>query len=297
MIREFIINFIRNNDAFLIKSALRILFSFIILWICHHMSTLSAKKIASSQGKYKSIDPMIIPMMTRATRYAIYTIGIMLILALFGVSTASLAAILGAAGLGIGLALKDTLGNVAAGLLLLLLKPFRPEQVIECDGILGTVKHVDLFSTVVDTPDGIYVSIPNSTLISNPIKNFTRNRIRRMDIVIGISYGDSIDDGFDTLKAIINEEKRFLKTPTPQVMVQAMADSSVNLQLRAWASVDDYWAAYWDTMKKSKEYIEAAGLTIPFPQRDLHVIHHNPSQTESKAKQQPTVSPSLEVLD
>ena len=157
--------------------------------------------------------------------------------------------------------------------MLLILRPFRADDRVEIGSVSGKVKQVGMFTTVIDTNDGLFVSFPNGNLWGSPIKNFTRNGKRRMDIIVGISYSDSIDRGFEALQKVIEEEKRFLPDPAPQVMVQAMADSSVNLQLRAWADIDQYWDVYWDANKRIKEEIESHGLTIPFPQRDVHMVN------------------------
>lgn len=160
----------------------------------------------------------------------VYAIGLIIVLDIFGVNTNSIIALLGAAGLAVGLALKDTLCNIAAGIMLLILRQFRVGHFIECGVYTGTVKEIGLFTTILETIDGLYLSMPNSSLWGTPIKNFTRNGKRRMDLVVGISYGDSIDKGFEVLKEIVEAESRFLKDPGPQVMVQALGDSSVNLQ-------------------------------------------------------------------
>ena len=131
---------------------------------------------------------------------------------------------------------------------------------------------------MLETIDGLYIASPNSVLWGNNIKNFTRNGKRRMDIVVGISYSDSIDDAFKILQGVAENESRLMTDPAPQVMVASMADSAVNIQLRAWATNENYWSAYWDLNKQVKEAIEAAGLTIPFPQRTLHIIENSSSK-------------------
>ena len=199
-------------------------------------------------------------------------IALVIILDLFGVNTASLVALVGAAGLAIGLALKDTLSNVAAGVMLLFLKPLKKAEFVEVAGSSGSVTDLGLFTTVLETADGIFISIPNSTVWASAIKNFSRNEKRRMDITVGISYGDSIEDGLTALRELVAEESRILQTPEPQYLVHTLADSSVNLQLRAWAPTSDYWDIYWKTQRKVKEKVESKGITIPFPQRDLHII-------------------------
>ncbi|MCG8496655.1 MAG: mechanosensitive ion channel family protein, partial [Enterobacterales bacterium] len=158
------------------------------------------------------------------------------------------------------------------------LKPLKKAEFVEVAGSSGSVTDLGLFTTVLETADGIFVSIPNSTVWASAIKNFSRNEKRRMDITVGISYGDSIEDGLIALRELVAEESRILQTPEPQYLVHTLADSSVNLQLRAWAPTSDYWDIYWKTQRKVKEKVESKGITIPFPQRDLHIVsadNHN----------------------
>jgi len=205
-------------------------------------------------------------------RYGIFIICIIMILNIFGVNTASLLAVLGAAGIAVGLALKDTLGNIAAGIILLLLGSFRKGEFIEFDSFMGTVKEINLFTTILETPDGIYISAPNSSIWGVPLKNYTRNGKRRMELSIGIAYTDSVDAAFQVMQNIIAAETRFLRDPAPQVVLQSIEDSSVKITIRAWAAVGNYWDIYWDLSKVIKGKIEAAGLTVPLPQRDVHIV-------------------------
>jgi small conductance mechanosensitive channel len=238
------------------------------------------KAIQNTNTKLKKFDATLIPIFSTVVSYAVYAIGGVFILDIFGVNTASLIALVGAAGLAVGLALKDTLSNIAAGIMLLILRPFKSGDFIEFGSTQGTVKEINLFTTVLETIDGLYIASPNSVLWGSNIKNFTRNGKRRMDIVVGISYSDSIDHAFKILQAVAEKEARLMTEPAPQVMVASMADSAVNVQLRAWATNENYWSAYWDLNKKVKESIEAAGLTIPFPQRTLHVVSEQILLTE-----------------
>ena len=229
--------------------------------------------IHRTNDRFERFDETLVPILCTAVSVVVYAIGLVIVLDFFGVNTTSILALLGAAGLAIALALKDTLSNIAAGMMLLILRPFRAGHTIEFGSIRGKVKEVGLFTTILETPEGLYVSSPNSSLWGSPVINFTKNGKRRMDLIVGISYSDSINEGFAVLQSIIQNEARFLDEPAAKIMVVAMADSSVNLQLRAWASIDNYWDVYWDNTKKIKEQIEAAGLTIPFPQSDVHYIN------------------------
>jgi small conductance mechanosensitive channel len=217
------------------------------------------------------IDSTISHLLRLIVRYGIFIICLIMIFNVFGINTTSLLALLGAAGLAVGLALKDTLSNIAAGIILLFLGTYRRGDYIEFGACSGTVKQISLFTTILETPDGIYISAPNSSIWGTPLKNYTRNGKRRMDISVPIAYSDSIDTAFRVVREMAAAESRFLADPAPQILVQSYGDSSVNVLLRAWAPLDRYWPIYWDLMRGLKERLEEAGLSIPFPQRDLHV--------------------------
>lgn len=256
-----------NYQAFLKNGLVAI----VILIVCWLLAKIARRSVARAHRRFEAFDELLIPVLSNLFTFLIYAVGVVVILDVFGVNTNSMIALLGAAGLAIGLALKDTLQNIAAGIMLLILKPFHKGDFIECGSLMGTVKEVNVFTCVLETPDGLFVSAPNSSLWGGPIKNYTRNGKRRMDLIVGISYDDSIEKGLTALRELIQNEARLLTDPPAQVMVQALADSSVNLQLRAWASVADYWDVYWELNRLMKEKIEAAGLTIPFPQHDIHM--------------------------
>jgi len=270
---DFLATFWGNHSEMILKIGYNGLLVIAFLFASHFVAKFLHGWINKTNDRFERFDQTLVPILCTVASLTVYSIGIVIILDFFGVNTASILTLIGAAGIAIALALKDTLSNIAAGTMLLILRPFRAGHFIESGSILGTVKEVGLFTTILETPDGLYISSPNSSLWGSPIKNFTRNGKRRMDLIVGIAYSDSIDKGFDALQSVIQNEPRFLAEPAPKMMVQAMADSSVNLQLRAWASVENYWDVYWDANKKIKEQIEAVGLTIPFPQRDVHLFN------------------------
>jgi len=270
---ETIINFFSEHQLQIIaiaKNTLLTIFIFIGASIC---SKLLKRAVHKGVYRLSKHDEIITKLLTTLSGYVVFLIAIVIILDLFGVNTASLVALVGAAGLAIGLALKDTLSNVAAGVMLLFLKPLKKAEFVEVSSYTGSVKDLGLFTTVLETADGVFVSIPNSTVWANAIKNFTRNEKRRMDITVGISYGDSIEAGLAALRELVSEESRILIEPAPQYLVHTLADSSVNLQLRAWVATPHYWDIYWQTQRKIKDKVESKGITIPFPQRDLHIIN------------------------
>jgi small conductance mechanosensitive channel len=223
-------------------------------------------------GKLK-LDENLSSVLRMAFRYGVIIVCLLMILDILGINTAGLIALLGAAGVAIGFSLRDTLGNIAAGIIILFLRPFHKGDFIECGSISGSVREMGLFAAILETPDGIYISAPNASLWGLPLKNYSQNPNRRMDIFVSIAYSDSIDEAFRVLNKVISEESRFLKEPPSQVMVQSLGDSGIGITLRAWVRGADYWSVYWDQMKNVKEKIEEAGLTIPFPQRDIRLVN------------------------
>ena len=205
-------------------------------------------------------------------RYAVIAITIVAVLSQFGVETTSIIAVLGAAGLAIGLALQGTLQNIAAGVMLLLLRPFRVGDFIEGGGIGGTVQGIGLFVSTLRTGDGIYISAPNSQLWNTAITNYSRNPTRRIDIVVGIGYDDDMDKGLALLLDLMTNDDRVLDDPAPQTMVKALGASSVDLNMRCWCNNDDYWGLLFHLNKAVKETLDGAGISIPYPQQDVHLI-------------------------
>lgn len=224
------------------------------------------------------LDPTLKPIVANIVRYAILILVIVAVLAQFGVQTASIIAVLGAAGLAIGLAMQGTLQNISAGVMLLFLRPFRVDDYIDAEGIAGTVDEIGLFTTHMHTYDGIYQEVPNSQLWNRTIQNFSRLPTRRLDIIVGISYSDDIDTALTVLLDVLRADKRVLSDPEPQVMVKELADSAVNLNLRCWTNAEDYWGLLFDTTKVSKLSLDAADISIPFPQRDVHLYETNKKQ-------------------
>ena len=189
-----------------------------------------------------------------------------------GVATTSVLAVFAAAGLAVGLAMKDSLANFAAGVMLVVFKPFKLGDVITAAGETGVVETINIFSTMLRTGDNQEIVIPNSQIYNNTIKNITARETRRIDLVIGIGYGDSIAKAKTLLNEIINSDPGVLKDPAPTILVLDLADSSINLAVRPWVKAADYWTVRSDLLQAIKERFESNGITIPFPQRDLHII-------------------------
>lgn len=190
---------------------------------------------------------------------------------MIGIETTSFIAVLGAAGLAIGLALQGSLSNFAGGVLILVFKPFKVGDFLEAQGHKGTVNEIQIFNTVLKTPDNKTIIIPNGALSNGSMINYSTEPTRRVDMVFGIGYGDDIAKAKSILQRLIQEDQRILKTPEPQVVVGALADSSVNFTVRVWSAAGDYWGIYFDMHEKVKLVFDQEGISIPFPQRDVHL--------------------------
>lgn len=218
------------------------------------------------------MDDTLIPFLSQLIHKAVLIVVLIAVLNQFGVETTSIIAVLGAAGLAIGLALQGTLSNIAAGVMLMFLRPFKIGEYIDAGGTSGTVIQIGLFTTEFLTPDGIYLLAPNSTIWNQSITNYSRNKTRRINITMGISYNDDIDGASEVLLKLMTGDERVHKDPEPQVLVGSLGDNSVNLSMRCWTNTDDYWGLFFDLNKQSKLAIEEDGYSIPYPQRDMHMI-------------------------
>ena len=223
------------------------------------------------------IDDTLKPFLSSSVRYFVIVITFVAVLAEFGVQTTSIIAVLGAAGLAIGLALQGTLQNIAAGIMLLVLRPFRVGEYIDAGGVSGTVDAINLSTTDMTTYDGVYRSVPNAELWNRNILNYSRNPTRRLDIPVGIAYEDDVERALDLLLSHLSQDTRVLPDPEPQVLVTGLGDSSVDLTLRCWTSRTDFWPLRFELNKKVKLWLDAAGISIPFPQRDVHLYRTSAS--------------------
>ncbi len=189
-----------------------------------------------------------------------------------GVETTSIIAIFGAAGLAVGLALQGSLSNFAAGVMLMIFRPFKSGDFVEAGGVNGVVEQVRVFNTIIRTGDNREITVPNKRILDDNITNFTTRDTRRIDMVMGIGYDDDIRKAKQIIERVLGEEQRVLKDPAPVIMVLELADSSVNLAVRPWVKTEDYWATRGDLLHKMKIELEGAGLSIPYPQRDVHIF-------------------------
>ncbi|MEQ8266287.1 MAG: mechanosensitive ion channel [Parvibaculum sp.] len=223
-------------------------------------------------GRMPQMDAMLQNFFGTIVWYLIIIFTVLAVLAKFGVQTASLIAVLGAAGLAVGLALQGTLANVAAGVMLLIIRPFRAGHYVEVGGIAGTVKELSLFTTELSTPDNVQIIVPNSDIWGQAIKNYTYHPTRRLDVNFGISYGDNIGKAMGIIKAEIAADARCLAEPEPFTGVLNLGDSSVDIVMRVWVTNSDYWDVRFDLMRKIKERFDEEGITIPFPARTVYTV-------------------------
>ncbi|MEY8119214.1 mechanosensitive ion channel family protein [Falsihalocynthiibacter sp. BN13B15] len=200
-----------------------------------------------------------------------FAIGIMVVLAAFGVNVGPLFALLGGLSFILAFALQDTLGNLASGLMIMILKPFDTDDYIHTAGTSGIVVEMSIISTKIRTFDNQIIVIPNSKIWGDVITNVNASDTRRVDMVFGIAYSDSADHAIGILKKLLEDNKLVLKDPAADVFVGELADSSVNIFCRSWVKTEDYWTVYWDMLARAKTTFEAEGISIPFPQRDIHV--------------------------
>lgn len=229
------------------------------------------RKIIHKQGYDKTIENFAVSLIGVGLRILL----VILVITQLGFETTSLVAVIGAAGLAIGLALQGSLSNFAGGVLILILKPFKVGDWIEAKGVSGSVKETSLFYTKLVTFGNQLAIIPNGQLTNDNIINFTVEGKRRDAITIGISYESNIKEAKEILLNLMMEQEDILKDPAPVVMVTELADSSVNLSLRFFALNEVFWNCHWYTIEESKARLEAAGITIPFPQRDVHFFDHS----------------------
>jgi len=281
---------IQQGTAF----AISLISAVMILIAGYILAGWAARTVRTRLSEAERFDATLIPVLAQILRYAILGFTLVLVLAQFGVQTASLIAVIGAAGLAIGLALQGTLQSVAAGMMLLILRPFQVGDWIEAAGKSGTAEEIGLFMTKLKDFEGMYVAVPNSKIWADTIVNYTRNPHRRLVLDAGISYDDDIDCAREVLREMVEGDERVLREPDPPaVLVTSYGDSAVNLQIRAWTRNADYWAVHFDMTRAIKYALDAARITIPYPHRQV-VISANgmsPDKLEKVGGDAPAAGP------
>ncbi|GAB4526656.1 MAG: small-conductance mechanosensitive channel MscS [Parvularculaceae bacterium] len=253
--------------AFGLKALSALAVLLIGLWI----AGWAKKAVNALAGKSPRFDETLAKFFASIVYYVVLAFVVIAVLSTFGIQTTSLAALLGAAGLAIGLSLQGTLGHVAAGVMLLAFRPFKIGDFIEAGGHSGTVKAITLFTTELATPDNRQIIIPNGAIWGDSIVNSSAHALRRVDFVMGISYDDDIDKAIASLRAVIEADARALTDPEPQIVVGNLGDFSVDIIVRVWCNAADYWPLKFDFTKAFKERFDADGISIPFPtQIEIH---------------------------
>jgi small-conductance mechanosensitive channel len=240
----------------------------VVGWIVSNLLGRWMRHIADRSPR---IDPTIVPMVRSVTVWAVRIVVLLAVLARLGVQTASLVAMLGASALAIGLALQGTLQNFAAGIMLLVLRPVRAGEFVEITGQgLGTVDEIGLFMTRLVQADGIQRLLPNTLVWGSPITNYSRNKTRRLDMMLGVRYDDDLDAALAALQTLVDGHDNVLADPAPQVMVMEYRESTIMVNIRVWAQADTYWDLYFDLYRQAPQVLRQAGLRTPIPLREVH---------------------------
>ncbi|MDA8735660.1 mechanosensitive ion channel [Porticoccaceae bacterium] len=237
-------------------------------WVVKRIASIVQRILAKN-----NVDPAIEHFVSSLVSWTLLFFVVIASLGQLEIQTASFVAILGAAGLAVGLALQGSLANFAAGVLILIFRPFKVGDFIEVAGVSGVVQKIQIFTTELHSPDNKKIIVPNGGVISGNITNYSANETRRVDMVFGIGYSDDIDAAKAVLQSVVASEPRVLGVPAPTIAVVELADSSVNLVCRPWVNTADYWDVYFNITEAAKKALDAQGISIPFPQRDIHI--HN----------------------
>ena len=267
-------------DAYLFPYAANIALALVIFfvgkWLANTLTNVVVKLLQRSK-----MDDILISFVTSITKTILLLFVAIAALNQLGIDTTSLIALLGAAGLAVGLALQNSLQNFAAGVMLIVFRPFKAGDFVELAGVAGVVENIGIFSSVLRTGDNRELIIPNGAIYGGIITNYSARSTRRVDMVFGVDYGDDLREAKALLRSIILADDRVLAEPEPVIAVSELADSSVNFIVRPWVKSADYWPVLWDTTEKVKLEFDAQGLSIPFPQMDIHLPNDDGHSTES----------------
>jgi small conductance mechanosensitive channel len=252
--------------TYLPQVLLAIVFLVVGLWLIRALVRGIGKAMQA-----RDMEPSLIPFVKSLIGAVLKVLLVLSVIQMIGIQTTSFIAVLGAAGLAIGLALSGTLQNFAGGVMLLILKPFKVGDFIEAQGHSGTVRQIQIFHTVLTTPDNKTIILPNAPVSTGAMVNFSTEPERRVDLEFGIGYGDDIDKARSTIQQVIDADERILKEKPIQIVVAELADSSVNFKVRIWVNAVDYWAVFFDMQEGVKKAFDRNGVSIPFPQMDVHM--------------------------
>ncbi len=266
-------NIIPDLQAFAAFYGLKIIASIVIFvvgrWVARALRNATKKMMAKG-----NVDETLISFVGNLTYIALLAFVIIASLNQLGIQTTSFIAVIGAAGLAIGLALQGSLANFAAGVLMIIFRPFKAGDYIEGAGVAGTVEEIQIFATQLKTPDNKTIIVPNGKMMGDNITNYSAKDTRRVDMVIGVGYGDDLKKVREILEDILAKDDRFLEDPAPTIGVLELGDNSVNFAVRPWVKKEDYWGAYFDVTETVKRRFDEEGISIPYPQRDVHLYEY-----------------------
>ncbi|MEE8230715.1 MAG: mechanosensitive ion channel domain-containing protein, partial [Qipengyuania citrea] len=243
--------------------------AFAVLIIGLLLAGIISRWVERAMTRSSRFEPTVANFLSSVVKYALWALVLVTVLAQFGVETTSILAALGGMALAVGLALQGTLSNVASGVMILVQKPFKVGEAISAGAVTGTVQQIGLFTTELKQFDGLFVMVPNSELWNQAIVNFTRHATRRLELVVGIGYGDSMDQARRELLALAEADDRVLDDPAPVTFVNSLDDSSVGIGMRVWCKTPDYLGLSWDLTEAAKARFDETGISIPFPQREI----------------------------
>jgi len=249
----------------------------VVGWIVANWASGMVRRAGERSERF---DRTLTSVFVRFVRWTILAVTLVAVLGRFGVQTTSIIAVLGAAGLAIGLALQGALSNVAAGVMILGLRPFRLGDAVDIGGTMGVVEDMGLFVTKLKAFDGVVIHQPNSNIWGAEIKNFSQAELRRVDLVVGIGYGDDVRKAIEVAQGVLDADERILDEPETLIAVDSLGDSSVNLLIRGWTKAGDFFMTKLDLTRAVKEAFDEAGIAIPFPQRDLHIVQDTPVEVK-----------------
>ncbi len=264
-----------NIAAVAVDIGIRLALVLLIYIVGRWLARLS-ERVLKKMLRKRDVDAVLVDFLGSVVNIAVTVVAVIAALDQLGISPASLLAVVGAASLAVGLALKDSLSNFAAGVMLVLFRPFTKGDYVDAGGESGTVVEVFLNSTRMLTPDNKLIMVPNSQIWNGSIVNYSAKDTRRVDLVIGVGYEDDLKTAHDVLMGVLKNHDKVLQDPAPAVFVSNLGDSSVDFNVRPWVKTEDYWGVYSDVLHRAKLALDEAGVSIPFPQRDVHVHEVNP---------------------
>jgi len=264
----------RNLVNVLTPWILNVLGALIVLWVGNRIARWARGVVQRALERAK-VDDTLVPFVSSCVYYLIVAFVVVAALGMIGIQTASIIAVLAAAGLAVGLALQGTLANFAAGVMLLVFRPFRKGDLIEAAGVTGAVDAISIFTTTLSSVDNVAIVVPNAAVWGQTIRNYATNPTRRIDLAVNIAYRDSLQTALDAIRQVVAADPRVLTEPAPTIAVGELGNSAVNILVRPWCSKDVYWDVRWDLTRAIKEGLERAGCTIPSQQHDVRLLQEN----------------------